>query len=132
MPKELNKYFFKIIKIIAGLLLLILIQYLSNLFLTSFKINFPSPLFGMIILSLLLHFQLIKESFIKDIADILLKNMSLFFVPLFVGVVSFSRLIKSNFIPIIILIIFATLITMISTALFVDKIIKITSKENQE
>ncbi len=120
--------FFKLAKLFIGFLLLVVIQYISHQFLVHMKINFPAPLLGMIVLSFLLYFKIISDSFIEDISDILLKNMSLFFVPLFVGIISFYHLIHKSLVPILVVVILATFITMILTALFVDIIIEKTSK----
>ena len=44
-------------------------------------ITMPGTIIGMIILFLLLQFKIMKEETIKDVADFLLGNMAIFFVP---------------------------------------------------
>lgn len=111
-----------------GFLILIIIQFVSNCLIKIFHISFPSPLLGMVILSALLYFKVIPEKMIKRISDLLLNNMALFFIPLFVGIISYSKLIKANLLPIVLTVILTTFFTMLLTAVLVEYIIKITYK----
>jgi holin-like protein len=89
---------------------------------------FPAPILGMLILALALYFGIIPEKLMQGICDLLLKNMPLFFVPLFVGIVSYSYLIKQNLLPIVLIVFFTTFLAMLITAFLVQYIIKITDK----
>jgi len=119
----------KIISLATGFILLLFIQFCSNCLVNFLHIAFPAPLLGMIILALLLFSKIIPEKLIKDICDLLLKNMSLFFIPLFVGIITYVHILKANLMPIMITIIFTTFTTMLITAFLVEKIIKHTQKE---
>ncbi len=114
----------KIAKLLIGFLILAAIQIASNFILKFFHAPFPSPLLGMIILTFLLQYKVIPESLIKDISNLLLKNMALFFIPLLVGVMTYFHLIYKNLVPLIFTIIFTTFFTMVLTAIFVETIIK--------
>jgi len=120
------KFRIRIKNLAIGFLILIMIQFISNCLVKELHIPFPSPLLGMVILSLLLYFEVIPKKTIKNISNLLLKNMALFFIPLFVGIISYSQLIKENLFPIILTIVFTTFFTMLVTALGVEYIIKIT------
>lgn len=119
----------KITSLALGFLTLIIIQFLANCIIKYLDIAFPSPLLGMVILALLLYFKAVPEKFLKNICDLLLNNMSLFFIPLFVGIISYAHLIKQNLLSISIIIALTTFGTMIITASLVELIIKKTTKE---
>ncbi len=121
----------KLKSIILGFLILLFIQFISNFIVVHFRIRIPSPLLGMIILSLLLYFNVISRTLIEDVCNILLKNMSLFFVPLFVGIISYVAIIKQNLLPIILTIFLTTFFTMLITALLVNFIMKVTGKSER-
>ncbi len=118
----------KIFSLILGFIILIIIQYVSNFLIKITHIPFPSPLLGMIVLASLLYFKILPETLIKDISDLLLKNMSLFFVPLFVGIMVYVPLIKNSVFQILGIILVTTFLTMIVTAFAVEKIIHLTKK----
>ena len=119
----------KIKSLAAGFTLLIIIQFIANCLVKFLHIAFPAPLLGMVLLAVLLYFKIIPEKFIKDICDLLLKNMALFFIPLFVGIIAYGHLFKANIMPIMVTIIFTTFSTMLITAFLVELIIKHTQKE---
>ena len=79
---------------------------------------------GIILLSLLIQANIIKKEWIKDICNLLLKNMPLLFVPIFVGLISYYGIIEKNLIPILVNIIIGTTLTILVTGLIVDNIIK--------
>lgn len=109
-----------------GLFILFSIFYFSKFFLKQLHILFPAGLLGLIIFSILLFFNVIKESWIEDICNILVKNISLFFIPFFVGIISFSSMIGKNLIPILTTVFISTFVTIILTGIFVDNAIKYT------
>lgn len=122
----------KIIPLTTGFALLLIIQFLSNCLVKFLHISFPAPLLGMIILTILLYLKVIPEKLVKDICELLLKHMSLFFIPLFVGIIAYVHLLKANLMPILATIIFTTFSTMVLTALLVELIIKRTQKAGVE
>src|SRR5574344_32481 len=116
--------FRRILKIFIGLAILLLILFISNLIVGLVKVNFPPALLGLILFTILLKCGIIKEEFVKDCSEIFLQNMGLFFVPLAVGIISHKGLLEKNFIPIIAVIFIVTFLTMITTALVVENMIK--------
>lgn len=122
----------KIKTLAFGFALLVIIQFISNCLVKFLHLSFPSPLLGMVILAILLYLKAIPEKFIKDICDLLLKNMSLFFIPLFVGIITYIHLFKANLLSIVATVIFTTFSTMLLTAFLVELIIKKTQKEGQQ
>lgn len=114
--------------LVVGFLILLLIQLVSNYLITFFYLNFPAPILGMLILALLLYFKFIPYAALKKCCDLLLKNMSLFFIPLFVGIVSYYDLLKSNILAILVILFCTTFFTMLLTGWVVQYIIKRTQK----
>ncbi|MCM1010569.1 MAG: CidA/LrgA family protein [Fusobacterium sp.] len=113
-------------KTLLGFGILILLQFISNLIINILPIKFPAPILGMVILVILLQAKIIKEEWIKNICELLLKHMALLFIPLFVGIIVYFDLIKTNILPILIAIFLITTLIMVFTALFVETIIKFT------
>ena len=93
-------------------------EIISSLF--SNFITIPGSIVGMIILFLLLQFKVIKEETIKDVADFLLSNMSIFFVPAGVSLINSFGLIKDNMMILILSGTIATIIIMLATGKTVE------------
>lgn len=90
---------------------------LSNFF------NLPGTIVGMILLFLLLQFKVIKEQDIKDVADFLLNNMAIFFVPAGVSLINSLGLISDNMVVLLLSVTVATIIIMIVTGKIVELMI---------
>jgi len=86
-------------------------------------IPFPGSVLSMIILFLLLFFRIIRVDHIQQKADFLLKNMSFFFIPAGIGILSSFDLIRSSILPLIIVIVVTTVLTFGATALTVQGVI---------
>lgn len=113
-------------KTLLGFGILILLQFISNQIINILPIKCPAPILGMILLVILLQAKIIKEAWIKNICELLLKHMALLFIPLFVGIIVYFDLIRTNILPILIAIFLITTLIMVLTALFVETIIKFT------
>lgn len=120
----------KSMRLIAGFLILLGIQIFSEWVIHLFDINFPPVIFGMILFALLLNFKIIPIAIIKDICNLMISILPALFVPLLVGITVYWGIIRQNFLGILLSIIFATFITMVLTALFVDKVMEWTGKKN--
>lgn len=86
-------------------------------------IPFPGSVLSMIILFLLLLFRIIRVDHIQQKADFLLKNMSFFFIPAGIGILSSFDLIRSSILPLIAVIFVTTILTFGVTALTVQGVI---------
>ena len=109
---------------IIGFGIILLILYLSKLILNVANIAFPAPILGIIILFVLLKIGLIKENWIENFCNFMLKNMILFFIPIFVGIISYTDLISKNLLAIIMTIFITTTLVMVAVGLFSYNIIK--------
>ena len=94
-------------------------QFIKNI------ISIPGSILGMIILFLLLQFKVI----IKDVADFLLGNMGIFFIPAGVSLIQSLGLIKENAILLLSCIILINIAVMIGCGKSVDFMIKLKEKK---
>ena len=101
-----NKFVMK--NFLFGLGIIFSILYLSKLILNLAHIAFPAPILGIIILFSLLKIGLIKENWVKNFCNFMLQNMILFFIPIFVGIISYQEIISKNFLAIVMTIFITT------------------------
>ncbi len=109
-----------------SLLIIFGIYYISLFVVNFFKIPFPAPILGIFILFLLLQFEVIPENLIEKGANLFLKYMILFFIPLFVGIVNHYKLISQNLLPILLSVFISGFLGIILIGLFVEYMIKYT------
>ena len=92
-------------------------------------INIPGSIIGIVILFLLLEFKIISEEKIKDLADFLLDNMALFFIPAGVSLIQSLGLIKENAILLLSCVIIINIAVMIGSGRSVDFMINLKQKK---
>jgi holin-like protein len=78
-------------------------------------IKLPSCIVGMLLLTLFLKLGWVKVSWVKGISDLLVKNMSFFFVPPGVAIMLYFDVIKASFWPIVIASLGSTVIVLAVT-----------------
>lgn len=105
-------------------------EIISSLFSSVIKI--PGAIMGMILLFLLLQFKVIKEEKIKDVADFLLNNMAIFFVPAGVSLINSLGLIGDNILVLVLTSTIATIIVMLATGMTVEFMINKKSLKSHE
>ena len=104
-------------KLIKQFSIIFFIYSVSYILSKSLKLPIPGNVIGMLILFLLLVFGIIKESHIDEASDILIKNMSLLFVPATLAIVDEYKYIKDEIIPFLIICIFFVVVIMAATGL---------------
>lgn len=97
---------------------------------TTFKLPLPGNLVGMFLLLGLLLSGIVKVSHIEKGADLLLKYMSLFFIPAGVGLLAHLELIKTTWLSWLVIIAISTAVVLVITAKTVDFAIKKGGKES--
>lgn len=120
----------KAARLVFGFLILVLIQFVSEKILHFLGIKFPAPILALVLFALLLNFKIIPIKFMEDISKLMISILPALFVPLLVGITVYWGIIKENLVGILAVIVLATFITMVSTAIFVDKIMEWTGKKN--
>lgn len=87
-------------------------------------VQIPGAIMGMVLIALALTFGLIKESAIKETSDLLLNNISFFFVPASVGILAITGMTNVVLLKIIIITLVSTVTTMFVTMWVTNKLIK--------
>jgi len=83
----------------------------------------PASLYGMIIFTILLHFQLLKSNRIQKSIEWVLQNMGVCFVPAGVGIINHFELIKNHGLVIVFIIFMTTFSLMTLVGLWYQKIV---------
>lgn len=96
-----------------GVILLILL--IGDIVQKHFKLAIPSTIIGMAILLLLLLLKIIRLQWIEDIANVLLDNLSLLFIPAGVAIINEMQIFKGNLLPIISIIAITTIVVIVVT-----------------
>ena len=117
------------IKIIIQITIIYLIYMIGNFIskLIADIIVIPGNIIGMVILLILLTSNILKLSMVEETGNFMLKYMGFFFVPLTVGLTESYKLIESNIIKIIIILVVSCILVMFISAKVTD--ILITYKE---
>lgn len=110
----------KIFKILLSFIFIILIAIVSQWIVTITNIKFPGSLLGMIILALLMYFKIVNIEFIELSGNLLLKYISLFFVPLLVGAVAYLFKMENSFLAIFVVFMITSTLLIIFTGLTVQ------------
>lgn len=102
---------------IQALTLLFLCQLAGETLVRSMGIVFPGPVLGMALLLVGLMVAGRAGQALQGVADTLLRNLSLLFVPAAVGVVQQAGLIRANWLAISVALTLSTLLTLVVTVL---------------
>ena len=87
-------------------------------------LRIPPAILGLVLFAISLINGWIKEDWIKLTSEFFLKNMAMLFIPFIAGLVVYQSLILKNWISIVVVIFFATTLTIVLTGLFVEYGIK--------
>ena len=107
---------------VRGLTYLLLFQLCGEIISRFLDLPIPGNVMGMGLLLLGLTTGWIDVKWIEEAADILLSNMTLFFVPAGVGVMVYSDLIVAEWLPITVATIISTFVVMAVTGLLAEKL----------
>jgi holin-like protein len=102
------------------------------------EISIPGPVIGLLLLLLILLFS--KKSYYKipvnlqinliNSAESLLNYLPLLFIPVGVGVVMHLSLLENNLVPVMLVLIIGTLLTLAVTAFVMDRLLKEVNKDD--
>ena len=101
-----------------GIILVIL--FVGQVLQLRYSLPIPSTVLGMVILLALLITKIIKIDKVDKITSILLDNLTLFFVPAGVGIITMFENIKEIWWPLLIIIFISTIVVMVVTGLTVQ------------
>lgn len=111
----------KTIKRLIQILFITALSLIGQWLSTTFNLPLPGNLIGMFLLLILLFTGLVKEEHISEGGDLLLKYMSLFFIPAGVGILAYLDLIGGVWLQWLTIIAISTTLVMIITAITVEK-----------
>ncbi|MGL4533525.1 MAG: CidA/LrgA family protein [Fusobacteriaceae bacterium] len=112
------------------LLIILSINYLGIILAKFLMIPLPGLIVGMAILLFLLETKILKLKYIEKTADAMLLNMTILFLPATVKLIDYIDVLKSNIFKIIMVIILATIISIVVTAKVVHHMIMWKEKKN--
>ncbi|MDH8677715.1 CidA/LrgA family protein [Fusibacter bizertensis] len=92
--------------------------------LISSFVQIPSAIMGMVLFAIALTTGVIKEQQVKEISDLLLNNISFFFVPASVGILAISGMTANIMFKVIAIAIVSTIVTMFVTMWVTHALIK--------
>ncbi|WP_380179264.1 CidA/LrgA family protein [Kalamiella sp. sgz302252] len=84
---------------------------------TLLPVTIPGSILGMLILFFLLAFQLLPPDWIRPGSMLLIRYMALLFVPVSVGVMGYTDLLRAQFGPIVVSCVVSTFIVLITVGL---------------
>ena len=87
--------------------------------------TFPASVIAMLLLLLLLLSGLLKMEHIQDLANFLLANMAILFLPSLVGVMEYFDILKQYLIPLILIRIVSRYLACAATALSVQAVLRL-------
>lgn len=118
----------KDMKTLLELSLLMTLCLIGELLATIIPFPIPGTILALFLLFILLKTKIIKLSWVEGAGDLLLKNMSLLFVPAGVKIMAYFDLIKDIWWKLLLLCMAATIISFLSTAFVVSVVIKLRQK----
>ncbi|MBW9153262.1 CidA/LrgA family protein [Clostridium estertheticum] len=106
-------------------LMIILIPYIIGTVLQiTLHLPIPGAVIGLILLFLGLQIGIVKFEMIEELCEFLLSNMSFFFIPAGVGLMTAFGVLKGKWIPFIIIVVLSTCLVWIVTAFVVKTLRK--------
>lgn len=118
-------------KNLKQLSVVLIILFLCEALQQKFNIPVPGTILGMMVLLLLLIFKVIKLKSIENITNTLLGLLSIFFVPVNVGIVVMFDQIKDTWLSILLVLIVSTIVVMTVTGVTVQLLDKHFSKQKE-
>lgn len=118
-------------KIIKGIFIILAHLVAGNL-LSSLIGFIPGSVAGMVLMFLSLLLGIVKEDSVREVAEFLTGNMTLFFLPAFMGIMDLWGILKVNFWGWIAVVAISTVAVLVSSGWVQQGIEYITRKEDAE
>lgn len=120
------------LKTLRQLGIVLLILSIGQIIQSKFNLFVPGTILGMIILLVLLLLKVIKLKWAESITNVLLDNISIFFVPANVGVMVYLSQIKDVWAKLLLIAIISTIVVMGVTGAVIQYIDKLMDKSKKE
>ena len=108
---------------LRGLAMLLLLQAAGEGLTHAFALPFPGPVVGLVLLLPTLKWPWVREP-VAAVAELLLANLSLLFVPVGVGVITHLQLVSRYGLQLLVVIVLSTWIGMAVTAIVLRRLLK--------
>ena len=113
----------KRLKRLSQFMLILLIYFIGEIIQYAFNLIIPGVVISLLILFLGLCFNIIKIEMIEDACELLLNNMSLFFIPAGVGLMTSFNLMNGIWIPFLLILFNSTIVVWVVT-FFTTKLLR--------
>ena len=115
-------------QIIIGFFIILAHLVVGNL-LSSLIVGFiPGSVIGMVLMFISLLTGLVKDRQIRTVATFLTDNMTMFFLPAFMGIMDLWGIIRMNIVAWVVVVVVSTLMVLLSAAFTQDRIESLLSK----
>ena len=111
--------------------LIMIILFISQTLQGLFDLPIPGTVLGMVILLLLLVFKIIPLKLVENAADVLIRHLSIMFVPIGVGLMSVAYLLEGYIFSIIVIVTISLVVVMVSTGLTIEYMMNRTDKNKK-
>lgn len=111
--------------------IIILICLLGELIVHFLPFGFSGNVMAMILLAGLLVFSIVKEEHIKETSDFLLEIISLFIVPVSVGMMAYFELIRSVWVQLLLISLLTLVLTFASCAFTIRLTMKLINRKKK-
>ncbi len=111
-------------KYLKQLLIIFFLLFIGEFLNKVLNVPIPGNVIGMLLLSALLIIGLIKESQVSDLADFLLNNMLIMFIPIGVSIINAVSYLAEDWWKIILVIVLSTLVVFFITGQIIQMLIK--------
>ena len=115
-------------QIIIGFFIILAHLVVGNLLSSLIGGFIPGSVIGMVLMFISLLTGIVKDHQIRTVATFLTDNMTMFFLPAFMGIMDLWGIIKMNIVAWVVVVIVSTLLVLLSTAFMQDGIESLLSK----
>ena len=100
------------LQLVLGLLIIMLFLSIAKFIIAYFQSTFPASILGMLMLFFALSLGIVKLNWIEFAGNLVLKYLTLLFIPIGVGLINYFDLIATHWLVIVFSLFFTTLITL--------------------
>ena len=116
-------------KIFTQMALIMLICLVGEILAAVIPFPIPATILALIVLFLLLKLRILKLSMVEDAGNLLLRNMTIFFVPAGVKLMNYFDLIKDVWLKLVLMIIATTCVVFLVTAYTVKGVLLVSRRK---
>lgn len=95
-------------------------------------VTFPASVISMVLLMVLLLTGVVKDRHIQKVSHFLVANMAFFFLPSFVGLLEHMELLKSQLLPLLLIVVLTTPVVYLVTGWTVQLFLRCCQKKKED